>query len=419
MFGRFFDYNYHELERSLRVIAQESIQDTFEIRMQLDDSLALSRGRNELKFLPSGSVAASIFVGSKGADMSNPEHIFTMVEDFYHELRHVEHHVEAYQGNGFSNQLNTMINVAYLAREQDAFRYKAGYYQNIFETDAHLHSVIKARDFCVEHYPGVDFDGIAVSLWKGWSKFENARFIDNPDDCHSIDDIVQQLQSHLDNSVYAFPVRCNIGSDMYDYLKHQASDEFLDKWINAKNDMARNVLSAALFSVQRPDEADRIVPKASATHFCFDGFDATSDVCLHRECVYDRDDVEIFSKLDVANMLRSAFYAEHDALVVKCDYGKARGIVTIDGTGYRVTHTALGEQGFETFLFDDDACVALDKIVDSLSCGETYVLSGALPYVVLQMVDSCEQRLSLIDVCSPMLFTDLSQDVDTDDFELG
>lgn len=419
MFGRIFDHDYRVLEQSLRSVAQERLHDMFEVRMRLDDSLALSYGTNELIFPGDGSVVASISVGSYGADMSNMSDVFTMVEDFYHELAHVEHRAEAYKGNAFSNRRNMLLSVAYLARGQDGFRYKAGYYQNMFETDAHLRSIVPARDFCMSRYPSVDFDGIAVALWKSWSKFEGSRFVDNPDVCRNAEDIVSQLKSHLEKTIDARPTRCGVGSDMYVYLKRQASDAFLDRWVNAKSDMERNVLSAALFSVQRPDKADRDVPGASSTHFCLSGFDVTRDISSHMVSVFDRSDAEIFSKLDTANMLRSAFYAEHDALVVSCNRERTNDVVTIDGTGYRITHTSLARHGLETFLFDDDACAALDKIVDSLSREETYVLSGSLPDVISQMVDIRKRSLLLQDARSPISGVVSSRDFESDDFELG
>ena len=418
MFGRVFDFRFRELEKTLRDVAASSVEDVFAVRVRFDDTLPLAFGRNY--FSNSDDMSSiHIVVGSNGADMSKPEHIFTMVEDFYHELAHVEHRAEAYRGNAFSNRRNMLLSVAYLARAQDGFRYKAGYYQNMFETDAHLHSVMQARDFCAEYYPDVDFDSIAVSLWQGWSKFEDARFIDNPDDCQSAEDIVRQLRSHLEKTVSAKPTRCGVGSDMYDYLKHRASDSFLDRWVNAKSDMERNVLSAALFSVQRPDKADRAVPGASSTHFRLRGFDVTRDISSHMASVFGRSDAEIFSKLDTANMLRSAFYAEHDALVVSCNREKTNDVVTIDGTGYRITHTSLARHGLETFLFDDDACAALDKIVDSLSREETYVLSGSLPDVISQMVNDRKRSLLLVEVRSPISDVGLSCNLESDDFGLG
>lgn len=296
------------LHRQFLDKVRESVGDIFAGAVYLSESINVGFGDNGIRpyFNPFVHPRAQIIVGCCGADLNNPNDLFEIVQSFFHELQHVKHHAEAYRGNGFNEDMS-QLTIEYLAAANDPVRYKDMYGSTLFETDANKESLEPTIEFCSNLIPGVDFNQIAVDYWKTRSKTESVPFVEDWEQCTTVDDIMDGMKKHLELCRQAKPMRPRTGVDFFGqirtdgsltYLQNYASKQFCELWKNAENNQERNYLSAAIYVKNNPRAAKTICP----------------DISKHDICLYGINVSEIVrksSELTIANTERD-FWSEHD-----------------------------------------------------------------------------------------------------------
>jgi hypothetical protein len=221
-----------------------------------------------------------IVVGNKGFDECSPCSCFELAQAMFHEARHVMHHVDRMQGR--SNVLSDAFTFAYLAREQNARRYDLGYPGNIFELDANAYSVVAAKHFCEQFFPGVDFDEVACNVWRQRCESGHTRFVVNWVSVFSAEDIAIHMRTRsVTFDCNTHTIMCRRGDAVWDYMRTRASDTFCDLWRNAYSDSVRDKLCAAVLLCS--DFSSALYPNVDALDWCVGDVDVLADVRVHQK----------------------------------------------------------------------------------------------------------------------------------------
>lgn len=264
----------------------EKVGDMFSADVDFAENLDVGDGFNEIEPRYLRKSIAVIRAGINDVDLNKPEDLFSVVQAFYHELRHLEHHAEAYRGNGFSDDIE-YFTIEYLASANDPIRYKRMYEYTAFETDANISAVKGAISLCSDLMPEVDFNQIAVERWKNRSKIESVPFVENWEQCITVDDIIDGMKKHLEVCKQAKPMRPQTGVDFFGqvrtdgsltYLRNYASKQFCECWKNAETNQVRNCLSAAIYIATNSRAAKRICPDIDKHEIYLDGVSASKVV---------------------------------------------------------------------------------------------------------------------------------------------
>lgn len=361
-----------------------------------------------------------VTVAEGGFDESSPRSCFELAQAAFHEAHHVRHHVERMRGN--RSALSDKFTFAYLAREQNDMRYDLGYPDNIFELDANAYSVVEAKRFCKQFFPGVDFDEIACDVWRKRCESGHTRFVTDWADISSAEDIAAHMRTRIMTSdCDAHTVMCRCGDAVWDYLHTRASYTFCDLWKNADSDLVRDKLCAAVLVGSGFSSA--LYPNVDALDWHVGDVDVLADVRAHQKVLgIPRGESEWSSEVDVLQALGSAIESGlslSSARTGPFDY------VSINRHGMSVEHRAYEWTGprRESEVMGKHV---IEVALAGLANGSLVPFSGRVPDVVCERVGctfSCvvESESEKLPPTPIRTSADIRSDdkIDVDDFGLG
>lgn len=359
-----------------------------------------------------------IRVSTQCFDSSSPRSCFELVQAAFHEVRHVMHHVERMRGN--RSALSDKFTFAYLAREQNDGRYDLGYPDNVFELDANAYSVVAAKRFCEQFFPGVDFDKIACDVWRERCESEHTRFVTDWTGISSAEDIAARMRVRsMTSGCDAHMVMCRCGDAVWDYLHTRASDTFCDLWKNADSNFVRDKLCAA--ALVGSDFSSALYPNVDALDWRVGDVDVLADIRAHQKVLRTpRSESEWSSESDVLQALGNAI---ESGLSLSSARTGPFDHVSINRQGLVVEHRAYGWTGprrESEVMCDHTVEVALAGLAD----GSLVPFSGEVPGVVCEHVGrtfshvvASQSDAKLLSPILPELDVSVGGKTD-DDFEL-
>jgi hypothetical protein len=135
-----------------------------------------------------------------------------------------------------------------VACDADPGRYHLGYWRSPFEVEARISGVAWARDVLSEMYPGEDIDAVVLrqarpEFVQVYGTLDTGGAMGAATDYR---DFMYAARGVFDATVAgSAPSPCDAGSLIGRYLSSYASEDFIDAWRDAKDELDRNRLTVA------------------------------------------------------------------------------------------------------------------------------------------------------------------------------
>ena len=383
------------LFREFTEVAASELDDVFEVDVQPVSNKRFGVGCNDVRCRRFRSDVALIECGVAGLpDDVPPSAVFEVVQSFFHELEHVNHYA-AFRCEENIQDMEPPTDAflyAYMARQENEGMYLIGYTDNPFELDANAKAVVRARDFCSDIMPDVDFDDIAVSVWKKRCESSNTRFVHGIDGCFTAEDIADDMDKAMYDAICheTAPDPCMPGDSVYEYLSSWATDDFACMWRDAESQADRAFLAAAVTHVMNPKMEAAVSPKGvPAPDFAYGMtyLKALREAQKGRAGSCSRDESEWCSFEDVGRLLQ--YSLEQGELSLESPKSERLNVECADKNGWWMEHRAAMWNGdrHEAVRYDEAEGLAIDTVVNSLFDGYLEVRSGKLPDVVATFMD--------------------------------